>query len=391
MHIVDDVIREMDNGRCTCLVLLDFSKAFDTLDHSLLLSKLHYYGFSNTSLQLMTTYLKERSQCVLINQNIDKSQFKTLKAGVPQGSILGPLLFSLYVSDISSVIKNSSLHQYADDSQIYCSFKPMDHNSLQFKVNQDLTNIYKYACDHNLKLNASKSQVLLIGTVSMKKKFESMNFAFKINNEMIPVVNESKNLGVTLDSLLNFETHVKNKIKLSYFRLKKLYHLKHNIPQKCKQIFCNSLILSLLDYGDVVYGNTLSFLMKHAIQKVQNSCMRYIYNIPFRNHISPYLNEHKILNMENRRLYHMYCLIWKIVKTNEPNYLRSKLTTHNHVHDTRNITNFVIVPHKTAIFKKSYTYIAAHLWNKLSNEIKVAKCKKFSTYIENQLLLAQRQ
>lgn len=66
----------------------------------------------------------------------------------------------------------------------------MDHNSLQFKVNQDLTNIYKYACDHNLKLNASKSQVLLIGTVSMKKKFESMNFAFKINNEMIPVVNE---------------------------------------------------------------------------------------------------------------------------------------------------------------------------------------------------------
>ena len=116
--------------------------------------------------------------------------------------------------------------------------------------------------------------------------------------------------------------------------------------------------------------------MKHTIQKVQNSCMRYIYNIPYRNHISPYLNEHKILNMENRRLYHMYCFIWKIMKTNEPTYLKSKLTAHNHDHNTRNITNFVIVPHKTAIFKKSYTYIVAHLWNKLSQRNKRCKIQK---------------
>lgn len=196
---------------------------------------------------------------------------------------------------------------------------------------------------------------------------------------------------IYIDSALKFEKHIVNKVKLSNFRLKKLYNLKNILTSDSKLKFCNALILSLFDYGDIVYGNTLSFLMKNTVQKVQNSCMRLIYNIPYRNHILPYLNQYKILNMEYRRLLHMYTFIWRILSTSKPNYLRSKLITQIHHHNTRHIGNFLVKQHKTAIFQKSFSYLAPRLWNELDNDTKYFSHTKFTKTIKNMLLLKQNE
>ena len=139
-HLVDDFLRYIDSGKCICLVLLDFSKAFDTLDHSMLLAKLHYLGFSKIAIDLIGSYLNGRKQAVVIEDDGSRiiSSFQSLNSGVPQGSILGPLLFTLYVSDISNVVTSCQIHQYADDSQIYKSFDLQDMQDALTLINRDL-------------------------------------------------------------------------------------------------------------------------------------------------------------------------------------------------------------------------------------------------------------
>ena len=178
------------------------------------------------------------------------------------------------------------------------------------------------------------------------------NITFKINNEKIPIVHEVKNLGIHIDCDLNFQKHITNKTKLAYSRLKGLYPYKNCLPSTVKYQLCESLILSLFDYGDVVYNSSLSHMSCHLIQKIQNSCMRFSFNIPYRNHITPYLNIHSILNMKYRRLAHMYSFIYRIMKSDEPKYLRNKFVNFNHSHNTRFVYNFRVPLHRTTADQK---------------------------------------
>lgn len=156
LNILDD-----DNGRVTVMIILDLSKAFDTLNQQLLLAKLHYYGVSNEALNLFSNYFRDRQQYVSMENGC--SSFLGVKYCVPQGSIISPLLFSIYTSDFHQSLPYCKYHYYADDTQLYFSFPSKDVGAANYKINADLNTFVEIAEKHSLKINQGKSSVMVFG------------------------------------------------------------------------------------------------------------------------------------------------------------------------------------------------------------------------------------
>ncbi|CAG4964365.1 unnamed protein product [Colias eurytheme] len=165
--VVDNIIRAQDGGMSTILVYLDYSRAFDTLNIPLLLAKLSYYGFTQSAVSWFDSYLNNRTQTVMITGENGKGLFsrcRSVERGIPQGSILGPLLFILYTADIINNIQFCKFHSYADDIQLYLSFKPDDTHDCLVKLNGDLDRISTWSANNTLLLNADKTKFMILGT-----------------------------------------------------------------------------------------------------------------------------------------------------------------------------------------------------------------------------------
>ena len=214
----------MDQQRVSLLVLLDLSAAFDTVDHQVLLRRLEVsFGITGTALKWFKSYLTNRSQRVLINGNYSESF--SLPHGVPQVSCLGPLLFTIYASKLFEIVKCHlpDVHAYADDTQLYLSFKP-DGATNELDVICALQNCIKdirtWMTVDKLKLNDGKTEFLIIGTAAQLKKVNISSIL--IGQDNVPVVSCARNLGVWFDNNLNMSHHI-NKTCQSV-----VYHL-HNI------------------------------------------------------------------------------------------------------------------------------------------------------------------
>lgn len=318
----DDIIMEADRGLNTCLVLLDFSKAFDTLEHDLLCDKMYYFGLSREVVAFFKSYLGKRTQRVIFNGMTSDSLM--VGRGVPQGSILGPLLYLLYTSDFGTFLKHCNMHLYADDSQIYLSFSLSDSIAAAQRMNEDLAIISGVSSAHSLKLNESKTEVLLFGKNS---NFLQQNGAFQLNlnGTKLTFTDSCRNLGVQFDTDLRFLGHVNNLLQKCYFKLKLLYAHRDVLSTDIKLRLCDSLILSLISYCDVVYWPALRQQDRHSLQKLQNACVRFSYNLRKFDHISDCFRESHWLNLDERFQVHMACLVYKINRTQEPLYLSEKL------------------------------------------------------------------
>ena len=178
-------------------VLMDLSKAFDTLNHDLLIAKLHAYGFDKSALKLVKSYLTNRWQRTKINMSF--SSWSELLKGVPQGSILGPLLFNIYINDLFLIIKNTDICNYADDTTLYT--QGMDLNELLINLEHDSTLLVQWFEENYMKLNKEKCHLLVSG-----HKYE--HIWIKINNYMIWENKNVKLLGVNIDSELKFNDHI---------------------------------------------------------------------------------------------------------------------------------------------------------------------------------------
>lgn len=193
------------------------------------------------------------------------------------------------------------------------------------EINIDLENIYKWSLLNSLVLNPKKSQFLITGSKVNLLKLSKENIKITVGGEFIEYVTEAKSLGLILDAQLKFESQVAESVRNCFYRLKTLYKIRPYISEAVRITLCESLILSKLNYCDVVFGPCLLRRTEKLVQRVQNACARFCFKIPPRSHVTPYLNSSDLLKMKARRNLHLATLLFGIIKYKSPPYLFSKL------------------------------------------------------------------
>lgn len=374
LNITDDIIRATDTGKTTALVLLDFSKAFDRMNHELLTAILHYVGFGDHAITLMRSYLYNRFQFTETTGGV--SCAGVMACGVPQGSILGPILFSIYTCNLATCIQNCNIHLYADDTQLYLSFLPETKDIAEANINADIKRLIKFSESHCLELNVDKSHLLVFGK---QKDLIGDSLNISINNDIIGRTETARNLGLTFDTSLRFKPHVNNCIRKAYASLKMLFPHRHILSQQLKIKITDSIVLSHFNYCDVVYGPCLDSVDINRIQKVQKSCLRFIYGIRKYEPVSFKMNDAHWVKMEKRRQVHAIVLFHRIIFNKCPPYLLYKIKFRTDVHSLNLRYRGYISPpaHKTTFFQRSFSYQIYILYNSVPDMFKLLPPNSF--------------
>lgn len=387
-HVTDEIIRARDESMVTVLVLLDYSKAFDKIDHDLMCAKSHYYGFDQTAIKFIKSYLQNRRQIVRVSDTHSSSAF--LSTGVPQGSILGPLLFVLYTTDILNQI-SISYHAYADDTQLYHSFNKEDLSIAQNEINNNLKNIYSMSLMHNLTLNPNKCSALVF---SGRNDLEiTSQIQIKINDEIIPTVKVAKSLGIIFDTSLKFQLQVKKVIQKAYINLKLLYSNRHILSFNLRKNLCEVLVLSHLNYCNFIYGPCLNAVDRNRLQKIQNACCRLVFGLrKYDRGISARINVLRWLNISNRIKFHLLTFVHRAICSGIPQYINEKFVRRHQQHpiNVRSCKMFHMPRFRTAIFKKSFSYNAIKMYNSLPDFLKNYSLSVFKSKLKL-LLLSDQQ
>ena len=273
IQITEEIKKHIDKGDIACGVFIDLQKAFDTVEHSILLKKLNYYGIRGIANDLIKSYLSSRYQYVSVH---DSSSERTItKHGVPQGSVLGPLLFLLYINDLHKAISHSSVFHFADDTSLLYSNKSL--KKLNKHVNHDLSLLCHWLRANKISLNADKTELILFRS---RKKVIPKSLNFKINGQRILPASSAKYLGIILDEHLTFEDHIKILLPKLSRAIGILARVRHYVPYPTLKNIYHSLFQSHLIYGLQVWAHGKSELV-NKVQILQNKAQRVIH---FKNH-----------------------------------------------------------------------------------------------------------
>ena len=244
---VDEWKWAIDNKKLTVAAFLDLRKAFQVMNHRILLNKLKNAGITGTAIQWFVSYLTDRKQYVCCNGY--SSDVLSVKEGVPQGSVLGPTLFSIYYDSVHSVITNSSCKLFADDTEIHSSVS--DIGSAVDNVNEDLVSIEKWLKENEMVTHPKKSEVMKIG--SRPALMNTGDVVIKLNNQILKEVSTYKYFGVLLDNQLIWKDHLLYICKRIYPKLSLLNRLSSFLPRYVLLNIYKQTILPILDYGCIVW------------------------------------------------------------------------------------------------------------------------------------------
>jgi len=319
LKITDDLLSATDQGNISVVALLDLSAAFDTVDHSILLHRLqHSFGIHSTALSWFHTYLTDRYQTVSINEI--KSDPVLLSCGVPQGSVLGPVLFTLYTQPLDNIFDTHHIqhHSFADDSQLYDNTSPDQTDELLQTVSDCVTDVQNWMTENKLKLNSDKTEAILIGT---KAKLSTVtSTSLELNNSSIPLSPVVKNLGVMLDTSLSMKQHISSICRTCYFQLRRISSIRSYLTTEATTKLVVTTILSRLDYcNSLLAGLPSSSISK--LQRIQNSSARLILRKSKKDHITPLLKQLHWLPVSDRIKYKMNTLTYKCLQGTAPSYL----------------------------------------------------------------------
>ena len=325
LAVHDHVIRAMSQQQVTGLCLLDLSAAFDTIDHTILLHRLKsWFGFTDTVLSWIQSYLSSRSFTVDINGI--KSPPSKLLYGVPQGSVLGPLLFILYTTPLSSIISQSSVNHklYADDTQLFLSFSADTFSENILLLQNTISNISSWMASNFLSLNPAKTEFLLIGLPAQLSKIHNPTLTISSNTTIQPV-SSARNLGIIFDSNLSFSDHISYISKSCFSHIRDLRRIRNTLDHKTACTIATSLIHSKLDYCNSLYLN-ISNQQLNRLQLILNSAARAVTKTPKFHHITPHLKSLHWLKITQRIQYKILSLTYKSLQYNKPSSISDLLT-----------------------------------------------------------------
>ena len=362
--IMDKITQALQNKENVIGVFLDFSKAFDTVNHNILLQKLYKYGVRGSSHQWFASYLCDRKQFVSFN-NISSS-LKSISCGVPQGSVLGPLLFLLYITDINNVSKVLFSILFADDTNVFVSDKNI--NELVVVLNRELSKLVTWLQVNKLSLNVKKAHYMVFSPPKVNQDISPIT----MNGEKINRVSSTRFLGVVIDDKLKWNEHilfVKQKVSKG---LGIICKAKKKFSKETLRTLYYSFIYPYLMYGIVVWGSANHNVMQ-PLMKIHKRCIRVITLSSWKAHTAELFRSTRVLQIDKVFIYSVMLFMYKFHKNKLPCILNKLFTVNNviHGHFTRQSSQLHVTASVSLLVKKSIRSRGVYLWNTMSSKINI--------------------
>jgi exonuclease III len=359
VRVQNDILRSMDKGEAVLLVLLDLSAAFDTIDHKRLLFILeHEVGLVGSALAWVKSYLEGRGQIVHVNGTSSSKQ--QLLYGVPQGSVLGPLLYTVYTIPLGHLLRELKVHYhfYADDTQLLSTFRPGKAGDLeQAATNMEgcVNMVRTWMAKNLLKMNDDKTEFIVFSSKQSAHKFQSPEL--HIGDAIVSPTDKVRNIGAIMDKHMTMEKQVNHMCRCAFLQIRRLNSI--------------SFVTSRLDMNNgLLYGLPSTLLNK--LQRVQNVAARIITKTPRQQHITPVLKSLHWLPVPQRAKFKVILLVFKGKRGLAPSYIEDLLIDHKATRSLRSMDkNLLHVPRtKTLLGDRAFSVAGPRLWNALPQEMR---------------------
>ena len=360
LDLFDKIFKSKESGKKSAIVYLDVKKAFDTVNHDILIKKLKHYGVDGFVIKWFESFLDNRQQSTRVG-NIN-SENLLVKAGVPQGSILGPILFSIYINDLSHCCQLSTPYLFADDSALYFdSTKRNDHDDIR----KEMGSIGKWFKINLLCLNMSKSSFMIF---DRKDDLETITFSVEQDQYAITETKTQKYLGLLVDSQLNFHDHIDHVKSKIAKRIGALYRSKKFLPLKYRKMFVNALMLPQFDYLDIIWSRTSKYQL-NSLDVVYKKVAKIALDMDRREASTTVYETMKWLPLHLRRQLHLTTYMYKVMNDLAP---RELINLFNYVSGgTRDSEKCNLYTPKSRSHK-SFSYLGVKCWNNTPESIRTS-------------------
>ena len=354
-QVTDFVSKKLDTKLVTTAIFIDFKKAFDCVQHPMLLEKLESMGLSDAVVRWIASYLSERKQRVYANDTY--SDYMDITQGVPQGSVLGPLFYIVYANDLSKIIKHCKLAMYADDTVLYTSHKNFDVSVKDLQ--EDIDSLTLWCKANGITVNTDKTKVMLFGSKCNLAKLN--NFEIRFDNIPLQTVSSYKYLGITLDSQLNYNLHVAKIISSVTGKLKQFRRMRSFLSNRAAIMVYKGMILPILEYGDI-FLHAASAENRKRLQVLQNKGLRCALNRGVDSDTNELHGEANLLKLHYRREQHTLNFVFDNAQMASNLKVKSKSNIM-----TRSSTKDLLKVKRptTERFKRSLAYVGPKKWNAL--------------------------
>ena len=361
-RLCDTWLSAINKSQICGAVFLDLKKAFDLVDHKILLEKLLLYTRSEATVSFIHSFLLNRSQCVVINANY--SSLRPVVCGVPQGSVLGPLLFCLYINDMPLYIQNPNVccELFADDGSLHSSSNSVEN--LEVILQSELNNVVRWSLDNHMILNPQKTKSMVI-TSRQKHQRAPLHINLSIGSASIDQVDSHRVLGVTVDNELRWQPHINNVCKTVSRNLYLLGKLSYYVDADICKSFFYAHCLSHINYASNVWCHASENLLKR-LNSLHRRAAKFLAPSPFLS-TDDKLKSAQVLSLNNQFNFNIAVLVFKVKNGLAPAYMERLLVKANGKYE---FGNFILPRTRIDLYKSSFAFSGASVWNSLPAKVK---------------------